>query len=190
MKKRIIIISLILCMVSLFGCAEEDKPSVEFHPYQKIMQLEATIEAPDPSWIEKIKNQLIDTYGYSEENSEKIIQKSNFERYQLEYASIQDYDNNQYPYRFMADLVIWKSESHYAVCSINNKATEPYVDSIEIKAEGPQEPWVENLILPKVLPISQGTEITMGSRISFIKDGQNIGPFTVVRTFYIPYPSI
>lgn len=189
MRKRIIIISLTICMVSLFGCADKNEPVEEFHPYQKVMQLEATLETPDPNWIEQISQQLINTYDISEMESKKIVQKSRFERCRLEYASIQHYENKQYPYLFRADLVIWKSELYYAICSVNGKAIETCIDSVEMKLEDPEEPWIENLVLPKVLPVDRSTEITMGSRISFIKDGQNIGPFTVVQTFYVPYPS-
>lgn len=155
-------------MVSLFGCADKNKPAEEFHPYQKVMQIEATLETPDPNWIEQISQQLINTYDISEMESKKLVQKSRFERCHLEYASIQHYDNEQYPYLFRADLVIWKSELYYAICSVNGKTIESCVDSVGIKSEGPEEPWIENLALPKVLPVDQSTEITMGSRISFI----------------------
>lgn len=61
MRKRIIIISLTICMVSLFGCTDKNKPAEEFHPYQKVMQLETTLETPDPNWIEQTSQQLINT---------------------------------------------------------------------------------------------------------------------------------
>jgi len=189
MKKIFIVMSLILCTLFLSNCASKANSSEAFYPYEKIVLVEAKLETPDPNWIEQIKQQLKNNYNISDITSEKIVRKSKFERWQLEYAATQEYGNEQYPYRFKADLVIWKSESYYAICSINDKSIEAYWETTKLTTEGPREPWVENLVL-KVLPAGQSLEMTMGSRVSFIKDKEKkIGPFTVVQTFYIPYPS-
>jgi hypothetical protein len=175
-------------MFLIFGCTDNNVPAEKFHPHQKMTQLEVSIESPDPNWKELIRKQLVNDNDISEKDIEKLFKDSSYERCRVEYASFQEYNGEQYPYRFKAELIIWKSEPYFAVCSIADQSIEAFDGSFELSVEGPKQPWVENLVLPKVLSVGQSLGLTMGSRISFIKDGQKNGPFTVVQTCYIPYP--
>lgn len=190
MSKRLITVILMIGLFLLAGCGGGNKASEEFHPYQKMTQLEDMSQTPDPNWTEQIKSQLTDTYGVSETTSERLIKESKFEWYQLEYGATQEYENQQYPYCFKANMIIWKSESFYAICDISDKTIVSPDDNIKLTAEGPEQPWTVKITLLKVLPVNQSEELTMGSRVSFSKDGkEKIGPFTIAQTVYISFPT-
>src|SRR5665647_67576 len=190
MKKALIMVLIFTLSLSIFGCANKKNTSVVFQPYQKMIQLEKNLDSPNPNWSREIKNQLIDKYGLSEGTSDRLIREGKFERYRFEYATNQEYENQLYPYCLKADFFIWKSNSFYSICDICDKKTESVENTVIIITEGPDEPWVEKSFkLLSVMPVNQAAEITMGSQISFSKEGANkVGPFTLVQTFYISCP--
>ena len=190
MKKVIVALLLLLCSFFIFGCADKNITSDTFYPYQKIIQLEKLSDAPDPYFSEQIKRQLIDIYGISEMTSERLIMESKFERCRVEYAASQEYEQEEYPFFFKAEFIIWKSEKFFAICNIYDKKMDTYDEQIKVVAEGPVEPWIDDFTPLKVLPIEQAVELTMGGRVSFtVKGKDNVGPFTLVKTFYISCPS-
>jgi len=190
MKKALIMVILFTLLLSIFGCANNNKMLEGFQPYQKMIQLEENLESPNPNWSKEIKQQLMDKYELNEDTSDRLIREGKFERYRLEYATNQEYENQLYPYCFKADFLIWKSNSFYSICGVYDKKTESVDKNIKTIIEGPDEPWIENNFkLLSVMPVNQAAEITMGSRISFSKEGtKKVGPFTLVQTFYISCP--
>jgi hypothetical protein len=190
MARKFLPVLLILSVIFLYGCADKNETLEVFQPYQKMIQLEKKTNSPDPNWSKEIKRQLIEVYGVSEITSDKLIQEGEFAQHRLEYATNQEYEKQQYPYCLKADFLVWKSNSFYAVCDVYNKKTDSMDEDIKIITEGPNEPWIEKSFkLLDVIPINQAIKITMGSRVSFLKEGaEEVGPFTLVQTFYVSCP--
>lgn len=185
MKKNIFIVFLIIICCCFCSCKNNTTEKQIFYPYQKITLIESTTKTYNPQWDETIKAQLIEQYHLSESNITKLMNNSTFQRCSIEYATYHEYENKKFPYCFKTEVIIWKSESYYAICEIYNKKIEAPNENIKIVLEGPKEPWIEDFKTLNVLPINQSSEITMGSRISFLDNSVKTGPFTIVNTFYI-----
>ncbi|QIB68063.1 hypothetical protein Ami103574_01500 [Aminipila butyrica] len=185
-------IFILLCILALCfaGCQKhEETAKSNVQEVLSVYKIELPLkEELDSTWDAEIQKQLEIEYGLKELQREQQNKRASFELYKIKYHGEQEYQGDVYPYVMTSDMIIWKSDDFYAICKIkcnDIKGTEekPVVSNNQDKLM-----WNEDVKLLDVMPINQATLFTVGGYATFQNDEDEVGPFTLVESFYFACP--
>ncbi len=182
MKNPMKIFALImLCCFLQTGCADQIE---EFNPYQNIISLEESADAPDESTMETLRNNLMSDIYKPESAALDIIENSLFEIWDVEVGRYWYTEERKIPYRIKIKALVWRSKDYFSLMDITDIDMLSIDNNFSFKFKENSSAWTDTTFL-KIIPVNDSIPVIVGMGGTFIdKDtGEELGPYTVLCNF-------
>lgn len=152
MARRVFLLCLIImCIVCLSFCTSQTESTNEsnqdtsFKPYQKITLWESELAlSPNDKLLfnDELRKNLVNKDNLSNQRVEQLIENGKFESRHIESGNIAANQKMDWRYIVSADIVVWKSEDYFAVCSMDAAEFTPYLIEQQINMIG-SDAWCD-----------------------------------------------